>query len=410
MTTFIAGREQTSSTRPRLRVLFLACHLPYPTISGGRKREYELLSRIAHHVNVELCVVSKTYDEDRANAHHLEDLCHSVTVFPAEPPARRDPSLPWHVQRHRSPAMTRFVSTAMGRVDLVHLEGYYLAQHLPDVRSIPAVLVEQNVEYLLCKQRLENERGKGRQAALLDYLRSVEAETHAWRSVDHLAAVTEDDARHIRAAAGGIGVSVVPDGVEYRSAVAPHPEVKSPSIVFAANFGYQPNVDAALYLCRSIVPLVRRVVPNVTTWLVGNAPPDDVRALACEDVVVTGRVADVRPYVQAADVVACPLRIGGGVKVKILEALALSKAIVTTTIGTQGIEGRVPAVVTDDVNRFAWSVAKLLQHDEARHELERRAAGFARGLPTWDDAAAALLDLYERATRLPGSAARVQAV
>lgn len=405
VTSVRAGREQTSSARDRLRVLFLACHLPYPTISGGRKREYELLARIADRVDVDLCVVSKTYEEDRANAHELKRFCRSVTIFPAEPPDELDTSVPWQVQRHRSPAMTQHVREALDRVDLVHLEGYYLTQHLPAEKRIPALLVEQNVEYLLCKQTLESERGKTRQIALLDYLKSLEAETSAWRSVDFLAAVTEEDARHIRSAAGGLEVAVIPDGIEQPQPAGPHPDVTSPSIAFVANFGYRPNVDAALYLCRVILPLIRRNVPDVEVWLVGNAPPESVRACASEGIIVTGRVPKVEPYIDAADVIVCPLRIGGGVKVKILEALARGKAIVTTSIGTQGIGAAIPAAVRDDPAWFASATSDLLLHADARSRLEAEAASFAARLPTWDDAAASLLRLYEGAAgRVIGAA------
>ena len=293
--------------------------------------------------------------------------------------------------------MTRAVEQALGEVDLVHLEGYYLAQHLPRTRPVPAVLVEQNVEYMLCKQRLESRRGKRRQQALLDYLKSLEAETGAWREVEHLAAVTHEDAAFISAATGGLEVAVVPDGIDLPTPCIPHPDVKSPSLAFVANFGYEPNVDAARYLCRSILPWIVRAVPDVTLWLVGNAPPQAVRKLASDRVIVTGRVPEVEPYIEAADVIVCSLRIGGGVKVKVLEALARGKAIVTTSVGTQGIAATTPVAIRDDPLLFAGAATDLLLHPEARRRLERSALSFARSLPSWDDACDSLLALYGRA-------------
>lgn len=391
-----AGEEQSSAARERLRVLFLACHLPYPTISGGRKREFELLSRIGRSVDVDLCVASKTYEEDLANARHLEGVCRNVEVFPAEPPERIDPSVPWQVQRHRSPSMSEFVARAIADVDLLHLEGYYLAQHLPGIRPVPAVLVEQNVEYLLCRQRLENAQGPDKGPALLDYLKALECETAAWRSVDHLAAVTHEDALHIRDATDA-GVAVVPDGVDVTIPTVPHPDVSSPNLVFVANFAYQPNVDAAVYLCRTILPLVALKVPEVRLWLVGNSPPDIVRDLTGERVIVTGRVPSVEPYLYAADVVVCPLRVGGGIKVKILEAMARGRAIVTTSVGTQGLGTDIPVMVRDDPGRFAAAATRLLKNPRARQRLQTTAAEFARQLPNWDEAATSLLTLYQRA-------------
>jgi glycosyltransferase involved in cell wall biosynthesis len=124
---------------------------------------------------------------------------------------------------------------------------------------------------------------------------------------------------------------VVPDAVDHLGsapldAVAPRPE-----LVFVANFAYQPNVDAAFWLCREIFPRVREQVPEARALLVGNGPPQELQALACEHIFVTGRVPSVAPSLDRAAVVVCPLRVGGGIKVKMLEALCRGKAIVASS-------------------------------------------------------------------------------
>jgi glycosyltransferase involved in cell wall biosynthesis len=120
--------------------------------------------------------------------------------------------------------------------------------------------------------------------------------------------------------------------------------------------------------------------------------------LACDDVEVTGRVPDVAPYLQQADVVLCPLRVGGGVKVKVLEALRAGKAIVSTPVGCQGLGAARGAVrVATTAGHFAAATAELLNDAPARAAAERRAA--AAPLPTWDAAAEALADCWERAAR-----------
>jgi polysaccharide biosynthesis protein PslH len=179
--------------------------------------------------------------------------------------------------------------------------------------------------------------------------------------------------------------------------------------VLLANFAYQPNVDAALHMCHDILPAVRSQVPDVRLWLVGNEPPPEVRELGCAHVEVTGRVADVAPYLDAADVVVCPLRIGGGIKVKAIEALRRGKAIVSTSIGMQGLpESARDAVITaDDPDEFADAVAALLSDSRLNVRHQRRAARAATQLATWDEAAEALAGLYDEliadaVTRDPG--------
>jgi glycosyltransferase involved in cell wall biosynthesis len=165
-----------------------------------------------------------------------------------------------------------------------------------------------------------------------------------------------------------------------------------------ANFAYAPNVDAAGHLAGEIMPRLRRAVPDVQLWLVGNEPPAEIRALADRRVRVTGRVDDVVPYLDAADVVVVPLRIGGGIKVKSIEALRRGKAIVSTTIGAQGMppasDGAM--VIADSAHAFAEGVGRVLGDSRLRARLERCAAVAARELPSWDDAADAVASAYER--------------
>jgi glycosyltransferase involved in cell wall biosynthesis len=131
--------------------------------------------------------------------------------------------------------------------------------------------------------------------------------------------------------------------------------------------------------------------------LVGNAPPPEVLALAGETVKVTGRVPDVLPYLDAADVMVCPLRIGGGIKVKTIEALRRGKAIVSTPIGAQGLgaQAREALLVEAEPQAFAVAVTSLLRDRDRRTQLERRAQRAGARLPLWDDAAAALAALYD---------------
>ena len=209
----------------------------------------------------------------------------------------------------------------------------------------------------------------------------------------------------MRAAVPDLEVRLVPDGVDHHPtldrASGPSevilPRNEGPIVTFVANFGYLPNVDAALYLAERILPRVAARVPSVKVFLVGNAPPPQIRALQNDHIVVTGRVPSVEPYLDAADVVVCPLREGGGVKVKVLEALRRAKAVVTTSVGAQGLhpEASGALVVRDEPRSFARAVTELLLDETARRQLEKAAQRFSNALPTWEEAARALGDCYQ---------------
>jgi hypothetical protein len=290
-------------------------------------------------------------------------------------------------------------------IDLVHVEGFYLMQHVPEWVEVPVLLVEQNIEYDLEYQRARAEHdGITRIDSFLRGAHTRAAELDCWLRATQLGTVTDEDRDMIRAELPSAEVSVVPDGADHVPPVEPSMPATpvrgpvGPLVVLQANFGYAPNVDAAHYLCRDILPLVAAAVPDINVWLVGNAPPDDVLALAGERVTVTGYVPDVLPYLDAADVVACPLRIGGGVKLKTIEALRRGKAIVSTQVGSQGLptEARRALVIAEDQAGFADAVADLLLDVDRRVRCEREAMRAASRLPTWDAAAVALASIYDQ--------------
>lgn len=380
-----------------LRVLFLTCHLPYPPISGGRHREFELLRRISGKVDVSVCAVSKTPAEDTRNAPALSAYSSDVQVVPADPHATSETSAPFQVLRHRSRHVRPVL--ADGEYDVIHVEGFYLMQHLRALAPRPTVLVEQNIEYQLWEQRAAHTAGPTAWRHRREAERTRRAEVEAWHRADVVGALTDEDRRVIEGA-GVERVHLVPDGIPRPDRPLVRTPADAPPVVtFVGNFAYEPNVDAAVHFARAILPTVAKAVPDVRLLLVGNAPPPQVRALSGRRITVTGRVPDVGEYLDAATVVLCPLRIGGGVKVKMLEALARGKAIVSTSVGTQGLGAEISAAVAvaDAAPAMAAEVIDLLRNPARRSRLEAAAARHAALLPTWDDAAGALLDCYERA-------------
>lgn len=382
-------------------------------MSGGRRRELELIRRLARDWRVHLLVITKTLDEDLRHAAEMEDHGVTVELHGAEPEQKS--SDPRHVARHRCSAATHRVAdlVAAGAVDLIHVEGYYLMQHVPDWVRTPLLLVEQNVEYELERQHALAVGTTIDLLGLASASRTRRAEQHAWRRATALGTVTEEDRNTVLGVLPRASVRVIPDGSDHISAVLGESPGESsgespggisggpPRVTLVANFAYAPNVDAAMHFCAEILPRIRKRVPQVSVQLVGNAPPAEVSALASATVTVTGRVPDVAPHFDAADVVVCPLRIGGGIKVKAIEALRRGKPMVSTSIGTQGLPAaaRHAIRIADEPQAFADATSTLLLDDVGRTALARAARRAARELPRWDDGAAELATAYRSLLR-----------
>lgn len=213
-----------------------------------------------------------------------------------------------------------------------------------------------------------------------DWHRWQKYQPAVWRRFDRIQVFTARDEAAIRTLAPEVTarVRVNPFGIDLPTMADPNREEKG-TLLFVGNFTHPPNVDAALWLGREIMPLLRMRCPGVRLTLVGIYPPKAVQALACADIHVAGPVPEIEPYLEQAAVVIAPLRIGGGMRMKVLQAMALGKAVVTTPRGGDGLamNGQPPPLtIAETAEEFAGAVALLLADDNARRDLGRRARTF----------------------------------
>jgi glycosyltransferase involved in cell wall biosynthesis len=173
---------------------------------------------------------------------------------------------------------------------------------------------------------------------------------------------------------------VVPTGVDTEKfAVAPPASIKPPRIAFVGSMDWEPNIDAAEFFCRDIWPSILSVFPDAQFQLIGRSPHPRVKRLASSSVIVTGTVPAVQDFLRDAAIVIVPLRIGGGTRLKIYEAMAMGKAVVSTTIGAEGLDVRngEDVILADDPASFANSILSLLRDGELRRKYEVAAAALA---------------------------------
>ncbi len=205
-------------------------------------------------------------------------------------------------------------------------------------------------------------------------------ETRSLRRFQHVVAVSEHDREAMLRLSPGCPITVVPTGVDTEQyKVVPSASGNPPVVVFTGSMDWEPNIDAVEYFCREIWPAVLADFPDARFQIVGRNPHPRVRRLASSSVEVTGTVATVTDYLRFATVVIVPLRIGGGTRLKIFEAMAMAKAMVSTSIGAEGLDvtaGR-DLLIADDVQSFAAAILRLLRDPRLRQSYEQAAAALA---------------------------------
>jgi polysaccharide biosynthesis protein PslH len=396
-----------------MRILFLTAHLPYPPFSGGRRREFELISRLSRRVEIDLCSVTKTWDTDKRHVDVMRRYCSSVNLFKADLTNLEEyESYSSQMRKHLSYEAKSYIHRVLANddVDVVHVEGYYLMHLLPIKTLQPVLLVEHNIEYLLNLQRMMVAPSLEERSRLWqEYVFTLKWEQIFWKRATSCVTLTPEDKDTMKKLVSNIPIKMIPDGADHlskkNSSEPSRFELekmdkfgKNHSILLVGNFAYEPNIDAALYFSNHIFPLILQHIPNAKLFVVGNEPPPSVLSLNLnKQTEVTGLVESLIPFYSVADVVVCPLRIGGGIKVKILEAISAGKAIVSTSVGAQGLDlSTYKAVkIANGVIPFANSVIRLLQYPEERVKLEREALAYAKSLPTWDQASAGFARCYE---------------
>jgi glycosyltransferase involved in cell wall biosynthesis len=242
-------------------------------------------------------------------------------------------------------------------------------------RDIPTVLTEHEV-----RQGDAPEWRLRRPFRELDWRRWPSYHRSAWRRFDRLQVFTDRDADAVRALAPELAARLVvnPFGVELPSPLD-HALEQPRTVLFAGNFTHPPNSDAALWLGREIMPRLREHLESVSLAIVGPWPPREVQALASEDIRVLGAVGDIRPWLERTAVVVAPVRIGGGMRMKVLHSMAAGKPVVTTPRGADGlaVNGQsAPVAIAEDGETFAKAVAGLLKDDGARRQLGASARAF----------------------------------
>jgi len=375
-----------------MRILWLKSDLLLPLDKGGRLRSWHLLRHLARrHAISYLCFRTPSDTDDAVTG--MAEVAQRVETVPthdapkgswrfyADAAASVFDPLPHAVAKYRSREYARHVHAriAVSPFDVIVCDFLCPIVNLPRQLPCPSVLFTHNVESEIWRRHTETHKDPLRRGLYAQqYRRMLRFEARALTRFDGVLAVSTTD----RETFGRLypatkrPIDVIPTGVDTEYFSPAPPRSATPSIVFVGSMDWLPNEDAMQFFCYEVLPAIRVAMPGAHVSIVGRMPTAAVQRLALEpSVTVTGRVDDVRPYLRDASVVVVPLRIGGGTRLKIFEAMAMGKAVVSTTIGAEGLDVTPGEhlMIADDPESFAQRVVELVR-DPARREAVGAAA------------------------------------
>jgi polysaccharide biosynthesis protein PslH len=366
-----------------MKILFLSITIPYPPTDGGRIRVLNLLKHLAKKNEITLLAL-ETEPTDNEGIDYLRRQgieAHLVPQGQQLPPLTLQTGIralikrqPITVARYDIPAFrdTLHSLLAENAFDLIHYEMFHTAQYLVK-GEIPGLLALQNIDSYIWRRLCEQTANPLRkllfwtqQRAFARYERVMSPKFNV------VACASEIDRDVLRAACPNLRAEVIPNGVDIES-YQPNPALEEPAtLIFTGSMDWYPNEDAVTYFADEILPGIRAKRPEVEFYIVGKNPTDRVQGLESRPgVVVTGRVEDIQPYISRATVYVVPLRIGSGTRLKILEALAMGKAVVSTTVGAEGLnlsDGE-EIFLADEPTKFGDVVLRLIGDEPMRRQL-----------------------------------------
>jgi glycosyltransferase involved in cell wall biosynthesis len=397
---------------PRLRILQVTAQFPFPARSGFEMRVNQLAHQLARSHEVTLLSYAGPDGRREADVGH-DNL--SVEVVARGPGSRALKRLAQFLSlASRRPFASRAVYSpelqhaldrlaAAQRFDVVQIESSVLCG-LRFPCGSRLILDEHNVEYEVFERMHESERSLPRRSFnRLEHRRFRDFEQRWWRQVDGCAVTSEREERIVRSFAPDTPIAVVPNGVDLEY-FSPSDEEPDPNtVLFNGVLDYRPNVDAAHHLVDEIWPLVVERCPDARLTIVGRVEPAEARRLRRPGVEVTGQVPDLRPFLARTAVVAVPIRMGGGTRLKVVEGLSMAKAIVSTSLGCEGVDVRSDEhlLVADAPADFAEAIVRLFGDRSLAKRLGQ--AGRLRMAQeySWELAGARLEGLYRRVLSVP---------
>lgn len=392
-----------------MRVLLLTQVLPYPPDSGPKVKTYYVLKYLAQQHQVTLVSFVRESDKPE-HIRHLQTLCERVITVPITRSKLRDlrflldslrSGQPWMMLRDQRPEMQAALAALAGEhFDVVHADQTNMGQYALPFKNARKVLDLHNALWMLYRRLAETSAPTNPMKYLLQRDWRLLKTYEGWlcRQFDAVTAVTDEDRQLLIEAGAQDDITVIPIAIDTDEQALINRRPSGPHIVHIGTMYWPPNIDGINWFLDEVYPLVKAQVPDVRCTLIGARPPESIvrRGSADRTLNVTGYVADPLPFLEDASMMVVPLRAGGGMRVKILNALSQGIPMVSTTVGCEGIrvtDGQ-DILVADDPAAFAEATVRLLTDAELNKQITQAGRQTAEQRYDYRQACRPLDDIY----------------
>ena len=382
----------------------VSSYLPFPLLSGGNIRLYNLLKLLSKKHKITL-ICEKRSNQTEKDVKEVEKICKKVITVQRKKQwsikniIKTGFSLnPFIITGHQSKEMTRVIKRELEKesFDLIHVETFYVMQNLPKV-SIPVVLVEHNIEYLAYKRFVDNTKFFIKPLLMLDVLKLKQKEEYYWKTASKLVAVSAIEKNLMTRK----DVSVVPNGVDLEKFKFQTPDGKFSNkekrILFIGDFKWMQNRDAVSFIIKEIWPLINSKL-DVKLWIVGRNMPQSMKNLTNDKRIIfdDNNKDKTEVIYEKSFLLLAPIRIGAGTSYKVLEGMASGTAVITSSLGIEGLEAKnnVHVLTSDNAQTFADNVQNLLTDKVLYDKLTKNARDFVEKNYNWEEIAKKLEEVY----------------
>ena len=391
-----------------MKILMITPYLPYPLVSGGQIRTYNLLKNLAAKHQITLASFVR-YEEEKKYLKELEPFCQKVILFnrrkawsPINIILAAITPFPFLVSIYFDISVRKKIKEELEKenYNLIHAETFYVMPNIPQT-NVPIFLVEQVIEYLVYQRFVEGLPFWSffiKPFLLLDVAKIKWWERFYWKRAKRLAAMSEEDRHFIRKLETKLEVDVIANGVDINYfAKTKKYRAKAPTVLFVGQFKWLPNRDATKFLVNEIWPKIKGKISDAKLWIVGRNPPSDILDYSSKDVQVDGNVEDIRLAYGASDVLLAPIRNGRGTKYKILEAMATKTPIVGTKLAVEGInvKNAKEAYVVESAQDLALKTVEVLKNPKVGVKLADAAYKLVKSRYNWESISEELDRVYK---------------
>lgn len=384
----------------------LTPYLPYPLMSGGQIRSYNLLKNLSKKHEITLFSFIRK-SEEKKYIPELQKYCKKIEVFKRRPAwSFKNIGLagftlyPFLVSIYLSFKLRKAIKKELEKenYDLIHAETFYVMPNIPKT-SVPVLLVEQTIEFIVYQHFVDNLKIPPLKWLLkIDVAKIKHWEKHYWEKAHMVIAMSDSDKKIMQSLSPKLKIEIIPNGVDFNFFNKSKEKIgENPTILFVGNFKWLQNREAVAALIKEVWPKIFSKISNVKLWIVGQNPTLEITSLAKENITIDQTVKDIRHAYLNSDVLLAPIRGSGGTRFKILEAMASGIPVVTTSIGIEGIDAQdgKEVLIRDGNEQMADAVVKLLKDRFYYRDITLMARNLVKEKYDWENICLKLDKIYK---------------